>query len=216
MMNSFVLWPCMLLSLAFMLFSCATRGQALEAYSGHERAGVDILWFRFLTDSMQKPTSFLFFSRNRASVDYNNAASAFGSTNAVSYNFKSGIGIVAVGSFLNSGFTPKAGVQLVKQKGAFLFFGWLVAYVAEKGQVDLFGLLRFSPRIRNHWKLFSQVELFPAYNPSSGFWNITERARLGLSYRRWSAGAMADFNQQLVSSQTNTNNNLGIFLRHDF
>ncbi len=204
-----------LIAWAMLLSGGIANAQSVELYAGHKRAGVDLLWFKFFENRKDEKTPLLFFSRNRASTDYDNSPTAFGSTNAVSYNFKSGLGLVAVGSFVNAGFTPKAGLQLVKIKGDFLFFGWLVADLKKQGNVDLFGLFRYQPRLSGQWRLFSQVELFPVYNPENEFWNITQRLRLGAKYHGWAAGFMADFNQS-GSADFSSTHNIGGFLRHDF
>ncbi len=203
------------LAILLMCNSGMAFGQAVEAYAGHKRAGVDLMWYKFFKNQKEEQSPFLFFSRNRASTDYENSPTAFGSTNAVSYNFRNGIGLVAVGSFLNGGFTPKAGVQLVKIQGDFLFFGWLVADLKKEGNLDLFGMFRWQPKLDEQWRLLSQLELFPVYNPENEFWSLTQRLRLGGKRRTWAGGLMADFNQSGINSFTNTNN-FGAFLRHDF
>jgi hypothetical protein len=198
-----------------LLFGGIANAQAVEIYAGHERAGADLMWYKFFKNKKDAPAPFLFFSRNRVSTDYDNSPTAFGSTNAVSYNFKNGLGLVVVGSFLNAGFTPKAGVQFVKIKGDFLFFGWLVADLKKEGNLDLFGMFRYQPVISGQWRVFSQLELFPVYNPKNDWWNITQRLRLGAKYRAWAAGFMADFSQAGTGDFVLTKN-LGGFLRHDF
>lgn len=205
----------LLFAIALLFNKSRAMAQSVETYAGHKRIGVDLMWFKNFKNTKEERTPFLFFSRNRASTDYKNAPTAFGSTNAVSYNFKNGLGIVTVASFLNAGFTPKVGFQFVKTKGDFLFFGWLVADLKQKGSVDLFGLFRYQPKINDHWKGFGQLELFPVYNPTTEIWNITQRLRLGVKYHAWACGFMADFNQFGKDSFTKTNN-LGGFLRYDF
>lgn len=138
-----------------------------------------------------------------------------GSTNAISYNFKNGLGIVTVASFLNSGFVPKAGFQFYKQKGDFMFFGWIVADIKKEGNIDIFGLFRYQPKINEQWNVFNQIELFPVYNPSSEFWNITQRIRLGVKYQNVAFGLMTDLNQSGMSNFTTTEN-IGGFLRYEF
>jgi hypothetical protein len=66
-----------------------------------------------------------------------------------------------------------------------------------------------------HWRLFSQVELFPVYNSSSGIWNLTQRFRLGGKYTAWAGGLMLDLNQTGNSNFTSTHN-IGGFIRYDF
>jgi hypothetical protein len=199
----------------FFLVGLSLNAQSVETYFGHERAGVDLLWYKFMKSESGKQLPLLFFSRTRASTDWDNAPTAFGVTSALSYNFKNGVGIVAVGSFLNAGFTPKAGVQLVKTKGDFLFFGWLVADLKKKGNLDLFGLFRYTPKLNADWRLFSQAELFPVFNPENEVWSLTQRIRLGAKYHTWAAGFMADFNQTGKEDFAKTKN-IGGFLRHDF
>jgi hypothetical protein len=189
--------------------------QSVEMYVGDKRFGVDIMWFKNFKNNQKENTPFLYFSRNRANTDYHNAPTAFGSTNAVSYNFNNGIGVVAVASFVNSGFTPKAGIQYAKSKGDFMFFGWLVTDLKKDGNTDLFGLFRYQPKINENWKLFSQVELFPVYHFKNEYWNITERARLGVQKNKTAFGAMFDFNQS-GKDHFNTTENTGVFVRHDF
>lgn len=199
-----------------LLYGGIVKAQTVETYAGHRRAGVDLMWFKFFKDKNDAPTPLLFFNRERASTDYDNAPTAFGSTSAVSYNFKGGLGIVAVGSFLNAGFIPKAGAQFVKIKGDFLFFGWLVADLKKEGNLDLFGMFRWQPKLHGSWRMFSQLELFPVYSPSKEFWSITQRLRLGTKHRDWAAGLMADFNQSSGTGEWDKSNNIGGFLRHDF
>lgn len=201
--------------LAALLSGSVAFSQSVEGYAGDKRVGVDIMWFRNFKNAKDEASPFMFFSRNRVSTDYMNRPSAFGSTNAVSYNLKNGIGIVAVASFLNNGFTPKAGIQYYKASGRFMFFGWLVADLKENGFVDVFGLFRYQPDISPKLKLFTQLELFPVYQPSREFLSITERLRLGIKYRQWVIGPMADFNQSGRSEVVNTSN-IGGFLRYDF
>lgn len=198
-----------------LLLGSVAFAQNVELYAGNKRFGADIMWFKNFKNSQQEETSFLFFSRNRASSDYDNKLGSFGSTNAFSYNFKNGMGIVVVGSFLNSGFTPKAGIQYVKTKGDFMFFGWLVTDLKKDGNSDLFGLFRYQPKINENWKLFSQAELFPVYNFKNEYWNITERLRLGLKKSRTTFGLMTDFSQSGITNFTATEN-VGAFLRQEF
>jgi hypothetical protein len=76
-------------------------------------------------------------------------------------------------------------------------------------------MFRWQPKLNEQWRMFSQLELFPVYNPASGFLSLTQRLRLGAKYRSWAAGLMADFNQSGVDAFTQTNN-VGGFLRYDF
>jgi hypothetical protein len=200
-----------LLKTILLLIAATTEAQMVEFYAGHQRTGVDVMWFKNFKNRKEEKLAFLFFSRNRASVDDQHSPTMFGSTNAVSYNFKKGLGIVSV----NAGFIPKAGVQYYKSKNSFLFFGWLVADLKKRGNIDLFGLFRYQPNITEYWKALMQLELFPVYTPSSASWNLTQRVRIGAKHHGWGGGLMIDFNQAGVGRFTKTNN-IGAFMRYDF
>lgn len=205
----------LIFTIALLFSQSGAMAQSVETYIGHKRIGVDLMWFKNFTNTKEERTPLLFFSRSRASTDYKNTLTAFGSTNAISYNFKNGLGIVMVASFVNTGFIPKSGVQLVKTKGDFMFFGWLVADLKKEGNIDLFGMFRYQPKINDKWKGFGQLELFPVYNPTAEIWNMTQRLRLGAKYYAWSGGFMTDFNQFGRTDFTKTNN-IGAFLRYEF
>ncbi|MFN8345270.1 MAG: hypothetical protein U0X91_09710 [Spirosomataceae bacterium] len=192
-----------------------SNAQSVEIDAGHKRIGIDLMWFKYFKTAKNESMPFLFFSRNRANTDYRNSPAAFGSTNAISYNFRNGLGIVGVASFLNAGFLPKAGIQYYKQKGDFLFFGWFVTDLKQESNLDLFGLFRYQPKINAKWKGFGQGELFPVYTPKKQLWNLTQRFRLGVRFHTWAGGLMMDFNQS-GRKAFSTTQNLGFFVRNEF
>lgn len=196
---------------------CVTvaEAQSVEAYAGNGRAGIDLMWFRYVKQKDERPLPLLYFSRNRASVDYMESPTLFSSTNALSYNFKRGIGLVAVASFLNTGITPKAGLQYHRLSKDLLFFGWMVVDVRRKGAVDIFGMLRFTPPIAQAWKGFTQLELFPVIQTASKTRTYTQRLRLGVKKTSWSTGLIHDMTLNRASTSTHTWN-LGLFFRQDF
>jgi hypothetical protein len=69
----------------------------------------------------------------------------------------------------------------VKIKGDFLFFGWFVADLKKDGNLDLFGMFGWQPKLDERWRVFAQLELFPVYNPGKEFWSITQWLRWALS-----------------------------------
>lgn len=197
------------------LLSLNLRAQMAEAYAGDERAGVDIMWFRYFKKDSGANSPWLFFSRVRASVNYHNQP-LWGTTNAVSYNFSSGWAVVGVGALGAAGFIPKVGVQFSGRSSNFLFFGWLVAETASKPDIDLFMLGRYTPRISARLKLFLQLEasqVFPGR--SSRPYNFVQRLRLGLQWKTWQSGFIMDWSEVGRRDYTVTHN-LGIFLRHEF
>ena len=185
----------------------------VESFTGHERATLDVLWFRPFRNVQQENTPFLFFSRSRASVDYHNRTS-FGTTSAVSYNFSSGLGLVAVAQFFGNGFFPKAGVQYFGRKKSLTLFTWLVAETLRKPSLDFFLLARFEPALTTNHKLFSQLELVNSTD-RHGYYQLTQRARVGVGFQpNWQVGFGIDF-QQTGNDTFAYWHNAGVFIRKE-
>ena len=62
----------------------------VEIFAGHERTTVDIMFFKYFKNNQGENSRWLFFNRNRASVDYRMTKTSylpqFGFTEAISYN----------------------------------------------------------------------------------------------------------------------------------
>jgi hypothetical protein len=211
------------IALFFAFFGKTAMAQTpVEIFGGHEKATLDLLFFKFFKKADGTNSRFLFFNRNRTSVDYRITKTAFlpqfGSTNAVSFNLKKwgGFAPVAVVQIFNRGIFPKAGVQFFKRKSDLTFFSWAVVELLEKPSVDWFVLARFEPKLTEKTRLFAQFELVAAFLTDKNLnQNFIERGRLGLKKGVFQFGFGADFNQngRGVFSKTD---NLGGFLRHEF
>lgn len=194
----------------------------IEIFGGHKKTTLDILFFKYFKNSENENSKFLFFNRNRASIDYEQTSTtklpSFGFTEAVSFNHPrlKGFAPVAVIQIFNSGVFPKAGVQYFHRKKVFTFFSWLVCEPANKPTIDFFLLTRIEPKLTEKLNLFVQLELVNAMpTETDANHNYIQRARLGLKIKTWQFGLGSDFNQFGVDRFT-TNNNLGGFLRHEF
>lgn len=194
----------------------------VEAFVGHKKTTIDILFFKYFKNNKGENSKFLFFNRNRAGVDYQQTSTAnlpsFGFTEAVSFNHPElkGFAPVAVIQIFNSGLFPKAGVQYFHSKGAFTFFSWLVSETMTNPTIDFFILTRIEPKLTQGLKLFAQLELVNAIPtaPDAGY-NYIQRARLGVRIKAWQVGFGGDFNQFGTDNFT-TVNSLGAFVRHQF
>ncbi len=195
-------------------FVCSFAQIPVEAFIGHERATADVLWFRYIKDTAGENSRFLFFNRSRAAVDYSNNTT-FGLTNALSFNFNSGIGLVAVAQFFGSGFFPKAGIQYFAQKKKFTLFTWLVCETWNNPSIDWFLLSRYEPKLTDKLSLFWQLELVNTTD-RHGYYQLVQRARLGLGINpAWQLGLGTDF-QQAGKEEFTSMANIGIFLRKVF
>ncbi len=195
----------------------------VEIFAGGEKASFDLMFFKFFKNKDGQNSKFLFFSRERAVVDYRqtqaNYLPQFGFTEALSYNHPvlKGLAPVLVGQILNRGTFGKAGIQYAYVSKTFTLFGWSVLTLHGKPDVDLFLLLRYVPRLgEKTWHGFGQLELINTLPGSeTGHFNFTQRLRLGLKKADWQFGLGGDFSA-IGRKKLNTTQNTGLFLRHEF
>jgi hypothetical protein len=213
-----------LLVIASLLFWSEAFSQiTVEAFVGDQKTTADILFFKYFKNKEGSNSKFLFFNRNRASMDYRQTSNTylpqFGFTEAVSYNHPAlkGFAPVAVVQIFNTGTFPKIGVQYFHQKKQFMFFSWAVMETMEKPLIDYFVLTRFQPQVSEKIKLFLQVELvntLPTSNENN--YSFIQRTRIGLHWgESWQTGLGADFAQNGRSDFVTTSN-IGVFLRKEF
>lgn len=194
----------------------------VEVFAGHKRGTLDIMFFKFIKEKENKNSNWLFFNRNRASVDYringNNYLPQFGFTEAISYNHPSlkGISPVAVAQVLNNGVYAKLGIQYAYVKKDFTIFTWLVCQTSAKPDIDHFILLRYCPKISKSVDLFTQFESLQAHPTDlNKLKNFVQRVRFGIQMNTLEFGLGGDFSQ-LGRSNMITSENIGIFIRHEF
>lgn len=209
----------------FLFTSIFARTEAqipVEIFLGRDRSTVDIMFFKFFKNREGKNTRWLFFNRNRASIDYRMTQTQylpqFGFTEAISYNHEKlkGFAPVMVGQVLSWGVYPKAGIQYALVRKNLTVFTWLVSELLEEPDLDYFLLFRYTPRLSEKTNLFTQVESVNAFpTVSSQNFSFTQRFRLGLQFNSYQLGAGADFNQTGHTTFVRTYN-LGGFIRHEF
>jgi hypothetical protein len=194
----------------------------VEIFSGHERTTFDMMYFKYTKKRSGENSRFLFFNRNRASVDYRMTSSEylplFGITGAVSYNAPSlkGMAPVMVSQIFNRSVLVKAGVQYAYQKKRLTVFSWLVAETMSDPAVDFFFLGRYTPRLTEKADLFLQAETINAFATSSAKYNsFVQRIRIGLKLSYWQFGGGIDLSQTGRKEFT-AHSNAGVFLRHEF
>lgn len=212
----------MVVALLFLWKSGATAQIPVEIFAGDKKTSFDLMFFKFFKNKTGQNSRFLFFSRERAVVDYQQTSASklpqFGFTEAISYNHPAlkGIAPVVVGQVLNSGAFAKIGVQYAHISKMLTVFGWSVVEVDEKPGIDVFLMLRYTPKLSEKWQLFSQIELINAFpTNSTANYNFTQRLRLGLKKVDWQFGLGGDFSAVGRDKFINTQNT-GAFIRHEF
>lgn len=203
------------------------RGMAVaqipvELFAGDKKATVDILFFKFFKKNSGKNSRFLFFNRNRASVDYKMTSGTllpqFGLTEAVSYNHEKlkGFAPVMVGQIFNTGVFPKAGIQYAYIRQNITVFSWIVSETLHDPRIDLFFLGRFTPKLSENLHLFSQLELVnTAPTSNEKIFSFIQRIRLGLKLKSFQFGLAADFSQNGRNKYI-ASKNIGGFLRYEY
>jgi hypothetical protein len=206
----------------FILRGPAIAQIPVEVFGGHEKTTFDLMFFKNFKNKEGKSSPFLFFNRNRTSLDYRQTTTTylpqFGFTEAISYNSPKlkGFAPVFVVQILNRGISPKLGVQLFKRKNDFTLFSWVVAETLSNPNIDWFIMTRFEPRLNQKLKLFSQLEVFSSAPTSEKLaYSFLQRARLGLKINNLQFGVGADFTESGRTDFINTQN-IGGFLRTEF
>lgn len=194
----------------------------VEVFAGHKKLTVDIMFFKFIKNNERQNSRFLFFNRNRSSIDYTMTKTSnlpqFGFTEAFSYNHEKlkGIAPVVVASILNRGVYPKVGVQFAKVKKDYTIFSWIVTEALRDPNIDFFFLGRYTPMLSHKLNLFSQIEFVNAFpTVEQNIFSFTQRFRLGFKIKEFQFGAGIDWSQSGRASFTTTKN-LGGFLRYEF
>jgi hypothetical protein len=193
----------------------------VEIFTGNEKSTLDIMFFKFFKNQQNEPSQFLFFNRNRVSIDYEMTSSEnlpqFGFTEAISYNHPELIGFapVVVVQVFNSGVYPKAGVQFVHLNAKYTLFSWLVSETAKKPSFDYYVLFRFTPDISGKLKLFTQIESLNTFYSQTESYQFSQRFRLGLETGDFQFGLGTDLAEKGKDSFEFTSNS-GVFLRYEF
>jgi hypothetical protein len=194
----------------------------VEIFAGNERATLDILFFKFIKNKTAQNTKWLFFNRNRASIDYKMTTTTnlpqFSFTEAISYNDKKlkGFAPVLVAQLLNRGVYGKLGMQYAITGKNYTVFNWVVSELKDHPNIDYFLLTRYTPKLNSKLNLFTQVELLSSIaTAQKNKHTFVQRIRLGLKRNLWQFGLGADFSEIGKTNYVHTQN-IGAFLRHEF
>lgn len=191
-----------------LLWSSWSFGQSLEAIAGDKGMFVDAQWLEF----MGGQNNWSIFSRTRATISYENQTDLF--TGAyLNYTLANGLGGSLVGRVASAGAGADAGVHIFKAKQQWMLFGLASVALKNELQYSWFSILRYTPTIHEHWKLYTSLELFSLFGKNNHLASV-QRVRLGLDYRQFQFGLAANFSAR--GSSWAYSSNLGGFLRKSF
>jgi hypothetical protein len=195
----------------------------VELFFGHKKAIFDQAFFRFFKQKDGQNSKVMFFSRQRASFDYQQTGTAyqptFSLTEGVSWSPSQlkGVGPIFIGQLINRTTYAKPGLQYGNFLKKLILFGWAVTELNKDPDLELFIFIRYTPTLTDKLQLFTQVEFINTFpTTTSNPYSLIQRLRVGLKRNQWQAGAAADFSQSGRDADFTHADNLGCFLRHEF
>ena len=197
-----------LFTIVLVSVSTLSFGQSLELMVGHERLFADVQWLKFIDTDKQ----FSLFSRTTATVDYEYNTSLFSGA-YLNYTTKVGIGGSLVGRVTGNGASTDVGLHISKGAQNWMLFG--IASISLKSELEYmwFSIFRYTPPLKDDWKLYSSVELFTLFNQNTHIISV-QRIRLGLDYKGLQFGAGGNISQ--LGTDWVNGTNIGGFVRKTF
>ena len=185
-------------------------GQSFEAMAGDKRIFIDTQYLKFFDETYK----WSLFSRARATAAYNTKQSNLFTGAYLNYTTKSGLGPSVIGRIGSFSSGLDIGVHYFKSTDKLTLFALPSINVEDELLYSWFSIFRYTPTIKNSWKVYSSLELFTAFN-KDGHASSVQRVRLGLDRLGYQFGFAANLSQ-LGRQDIVTDENLGVFLRKQF
>lgn len=196
--------------LLFLILAKAGASQSFEFMPGTERIFIDAQFLKFFDQNYR----WSLFSRARATTEYNDPVTDLFTGAYLNYTTKSGFGGTVIGriSSFNSG--VDVGVHFFKANEKFVVYALPSININDELLYSWFSIVRFTPGLRNGWKLYSSLELFSAF-VEAGHLSSVQRIRLGLDKSGYQFGLAVNLAER-GSDFNDTDINPGIFIRKQF
>lgn len=200
MIRYYFIFICWVPSLSF--------AQSVELFAGHNNAQGDIQWLK----PFSPESKFLFYNRNRFTVDYDNKTTYFIS-GITAYQIEKGFGIANEMLITMDGWLPKAGVQYLFSSAERTVYAWLNAGYLKETKYGFFFFARFQPPINEKWSWYLQLELANNFNNKGNEFSA-QRPRIGVGINGLQFGIAGDLTE--VGKKGDFTYNVGFFLRKEF
>ena len=194
----------------FLAFSLQGFTQSFEFMPGTERIFIDAQYLKFF-DAERK---FSLFSRARATTEYNAPITDLFTAGYLNYTTKSGFGGSIVGRISSFNAGIDIGPHFSKGGKSFLIFALPSINIGDELLYSWFSIVRFTPELKNGWKLYTSFELFSAFF-SEGHLSSIQRIRLGVDKNGYQFGFAINLAERGRRLQ-NTDTNPGLFFRKQF
>ena len=200
--------------ITFLLFSFCTittiSSQSFEAMAGTERIFIDAQFLKFF----DKDFKWSLFSRARATAEYDQNATNLFSGAYLNYTTKSGFGGSLVGRIGTTGSGMDIGPHYFKATKDFSVFILPTINLNDELAYSWFSIMRYTPAIKNDWKVYSSLELFSSFVDEGHVFSV-QRIRLGIDKKGYQFGFAVNLTQLRTLIDTN-DTNLGAFIRKAF
>lgn len=201
-------WLCLLL--LFTVFQQQSKAQSIEIAAGNHNVFANVQWFRFIDTAGHWSV----FTRGIGNISYENNADLF-LGGYFNYMTKSGFGatvVARIGTFDSGG---DAGGHFIKtgKNWSVAIFATVGIGLARQLQYTVFSNLSYTPKISKNLNLYTNLELYSQFINQGHVYSV-QRARLGLSWKKWQIGAAADFVE--LAQDFLMTYNIGAFIRKEF
>ncbi|MEM1326792.1 MAG: hypothetical protein AAGI23_12600 [Bacteroidota bacterium] len=185
-----------------------SNAQSFEAMAGTKRIFIDAQYLEFIGAE----SKLSLFSRARATTEYDGQNTDLFTGAYLNYTTKVGFGGTIVGRISSNNSGVDVGIHYFKAKKSLLIYALPSIHIGDNLLYSWFSLLRFTPELKNDWKLYTSLELFSAFG-AVGHLSSVQRIRLGIDKSGYQWGTAINLNESRFS---NTDANMGLFFRKQF
>ena len=188
--------------------SSKVSAQSFETMFGIERIFIDAQSLKFFDE--EKKISL--FSRARATTEYDNQNTSLFTGAYLNYTTKTGVGGTVLGRISSNGSGIDAGIHYFKATKTVMIYALPSININDELLYSWFSIIRYTPTIKNDWKMYTSLELFSAFG-EKGHLSSVQRIRLGIDKKDYQYGLAVNLNESRFSD---TDVNPGVFLRKQF
>ena len=152
------------------------------------------------------------FSRARATTAYNEQNTDLFTGAYLNYTTRSGFGGTFLGRISSRSSGVDIGVHYFKASKTFMVYALHAINLNDELLYSWFSIIRFTPWLKENWKLYSSLELFSAFG-TIGHLSSVQRIRLGMDTKGYQFGLALNLNHSRFAE---TDINPGIFFRRQF
>ena len=187
---------------------CVSHAQSFEVMPGTERLFVDAQYLKFFDANNRLSL----FTRARATTEYTEQNTNLFTGTYLNYTTKSGFGGTILGRISSVSSGIDAGIHYFKVSKTFMVYALPSIHINDELLYSWFSILRYTPKLKADWKLYSSLELFSAFG-QVGHLSSVQRLRLGIDKKGYQFGLAVNLNESRFSD---VDINPGVFMRKQF